>query len=319
MNRTALCIQMLQLLKSRGFLTREQIAAELQTNIRNISEFRKELETAGYIIESTTGKFGGYRLLNDCLLPSLHLQKEEIKALKEVMVYLHSHKDFIQSKEVAHALDKIVSNAHRVDEDGGMYLENEQYVVSQRIKEMIHLIEEARKLHQVVSLSYRSLKEKTPTNVLIHPYEIINYKGAYYCLAYSLKAKDFRNYKFSEERMMDVVIQPQTFTRDLDFDIKKHIGQSGLVKDEILEVELYIYHEAARLCAEKQIGLHPEKKWIEEDTLYLKTIFEGHIEALKFVMSLGANAYVVAPHSLQEEILQQIQAMENIYKDKLPL
>lgn len=319
MNRTALCIQMLQLLKSRGFLTREQIAMELQTNVRNISEFRKELETAGYIIESTTGKFGGYRLLNDCLLPPLHLQKEEIRALKEVMVYVHSHKDFIQSKEVEQALDKILSNAHRVEEESGLYLESEQYVVSKRIKEMIYQVEEARKQHQVVDILYRSLKDKEAGVVSIHPYEIINYKGAYYCLAYSLKAKDFRNYKFSEERMKQVIIRTQTFTRDRDFDIKKHIGQSGLVKDEIIEVELYIYHEAARLCAEKQIGLHPEMKWIKEDTLYLKTIFEGSVEARKFILSLGEHAYVVSPQFLQKEILRQIEVMKDMYKAKLPL
>lgn len=319
MNRTALCIQMLQLLKSRGFLTREQIASELSTNIRNISEFRKELETAGYLIESTTGKFGGYRLMNECLLPALQLREGEIKALKEAEVYLRSHKDFILRKEVAAALDKVLSNTHSEEAQSGMYIENEQYVVSERIKEMIALLEDARKRQLVVELMYRSLKDKKAVAVTIHPYEIINYKGAYYCLAYSLKAKDFRNYKFSEERMKDVTLRSIHFNRDRDFDIKKHIGQSGLIKDEIIEVELYIYEEAARLCAEKQIGLHPEMKWIDEDTLYLKTIFEGRMEAQKFILSLGAHAYVCAPRLLQEEILRQIEAMKDRYKEKLPL
>lgn len=319
MNRTAQCIKMLQLLKSRGFLTREQIADELQTNVRNISEFRKELETAGYIIESTTGKFGGYRLLNDCLLPTLHLQEEETRALKEAVIYLKSHKDFMQGKEVERALDKILSNASKVETEGGMYLENEQYVVSERIKEMVHIVEEARKQHRVVELLYRSMKEKEAVQVSIHPYEIINYKGAYYCLAYSLKAKDFRNYKFSEERMKKVSIGTSTFTRDKDFDIKKHIGQSGLIKDEIMEIEVLIYKETARLCAEKQIGLHPTMKWVGEDTLYLKTIFEGSLEALKFILSLGENVYVLSPLALQQEVLRQVEAVKEQYKQKLTL
>ena len=53
MNRCALCLQMLRLLKARGMMSRQELADELQTNIRNLSEFRKELETAGYVIEST--------------------------------------------------------------------------------------------------------------------------------------------------------------------------------------------------------------------------------------------------------------------------
>ena len=57
MKRCAACIRMLQLLRSRGFMTREELARELDTNVRNILEYRKELEEAGYVIEGTTGKY----------------------------------------------------------------------------------------------------------------------------------------------------------------------------------------------------------------------------------------------------------------------
>lgn len=67
MKRSARCIQMLQLLKARGFLSREELATLLDTNIRNVSEYRKELEEAGYSIISTTGKYGGYQLDASCL------------------------------------------------------------------------------------------------------------------------------------------------------------------------------------------------------------------------------------------------------------
>ena len=54
MKRCAACIRMLQLLRSRGFMTREELAQELNTNVRNILEYRKELEEVGYVIEGTT-------------------------------------------------------------------------------------------------------------------------------------------------------------------------------------------------------------------------------------------------------------------------
>ena len=41
MKRCAACIRMLQLLRSRGFMTREELARELDTNVRNILEYRK--------------------------------------------------------------------------------------------------------------------------------------------------------------------------------------------------------------------------------------------------------------------------------------
>ena len=50
------------------FMTREELAQELNTNVRNILEYRKELEEVGYVIEGTTGKYGGYQLKSGTLL-----------------------------------------------------------------------------------------------------------------------------------------------------------------------------------------------------------------------------------------------------------
>lgn len=313
MNRTSNCIQMLQLLKSRGFITREEIAKELEVNVRNIAEYRKELEMAGYMIESTRGKYGGYRLMSDCLLPSAQLTKEEKKSLQEVQTYLVSHTDFIKGKQASRAIDKILSNTPLEDTHTGFYMDNEQYVISEAMKDYITLMEQAIKDCLVVTIAYRSLKDDTPLFVNIHPYEIINYKGAYYCMAYSLKAKDFRMYKFSEERMKSCELTQYSFIREASFDIKQHIGKSGLIKHEIIEVELEIYDEAAVLCAEKQIGLYPSHRWLNVTTLYYKTIFEGKQEALSFVMSLGAKATLLSPKDLKDEIRKQVEQLLHRY------
>lgn len=316
MKRCALCIQMLQLLKSRGFMQREELAAELETNVRNISEFRKELEMAGYLIESTTGKFGGYRLLSDSLLPAVKLTDTDIRSIQEVRSYVASHADFLMSKEINRVFDKFLSNACPPEEEQGLYLEDEQYIVSVRIKEMIDQIEMARKQHKVVEICYRTMKDKHAAWVQIHPYEIIYYKGAYYCLAYSLKAKDFRNYKFSEERMKEVRVLKAEFLRERDFDIRRHIGQSGLIKGEACAVELLVYEEAALLISEKRIGLHPQMEWLKEDVLHMQTIFEGKMQALNFIMSLGRQVKVLAPQSLQEEVMRQAQCILDMYKEE---
>ena len=51
LNRTALTIRMLMILKARAIqepISTEKLAALLETNPRNIREYRKELETAGF-------------------------------------------------------------------------------------------------------------------------------------------------------------------------------------------------------------------------------------------------------------------------------
>ena len=59
MNRAALCIRMLTLLNSRGLLSKTELAELLETNVRNIPEFKRELEIAGYTIDSIPGRYGG--------------------------------------------------------------------------------------------------------------------------------------------------------------------------------------------------------------------------------------------------------------------
>ena len=44
-----------------------ELAKELETNPRNIREFKKELVTAGYNIQEVKGRYGGYYLDEDCL------------------------------------------------------------------------------------------------------------------------------------------------------------------------------------------------------------------------------------------------------------
>ena len=70
MNRTSKCIKMLMLLSQKEYVKKEELSKELETNVRNIREYRKELEEAGILIDVKKGRYGGYHLEN-CFL-SIH-------------------------------------------------------------------------------------------------------------------------------------------------------------------------------------------------------------------------------------------------------
>lgn len=309
MNRSALCIQMLQLLKTRGFMTCDELAEELQTNRRNIAEFRKELEVAGYEIESLLGRYGGYRLSKDALLPSVGLYEDEIKAMKEAATYLQSHNDFLYGKEIQSAFTKMLSQVHHKEDVQSIYMNDEQVVISKTMKDMIAFFEVAIKDQHVIRILYRSMKEQDATVVHIHPYEILFHHGAYYCLAYSLKAKDFRIFKFSEERLKEAQVTTMKFHRETPFDSKKYIGKSGLIKDDAYAIEILIEHENALLVAEKRVGINPKIEWISPTTLRLTTIIEGKLDAIRFVLSLGKHGKLLSPPELVEEVKAQVQSL----------
>ena len=64
MNRTSKCIKMLLLLSENGKMNSQILADELHTNIRNIREYRKELEDCGFQFQSFSGSGGGIELEN---------------------------------------------------------------------------------------------------------------------------------------------------------------------------------------------------------------------------------------------------------------
>lgn len=301
MNRSAYCIQMLQLLKARGLMSKEELAKELHTNKRNLVEYRKELEAAGYRIESTTGPYGGYQLASGCYLPVLNLNEDEQRALSDAQNYLAVQPDFLSTNDFIHAMDKIKAQLHKVDSDN-IYMHRGESLIDEKTRSWIRLCEQAIAHRQVVQLEYKGMKDTKPKTIQIHPYEILHYQAAYYCLAYSLSAKDYRNYKFSKERMKQVTLVNQFFTRDCDFDVKDHIGALGLIKGDLHEFEILIQGPQAILAAEQEIGLHPQMHWKDENTLYLKTIMEGKLNVISFLLSLGNQLEILSPLYLQEEI-----------------
>lgn len=313
MNRSADCIRMLLLLKARGFMTRKELADELHTNIRNIPEYRKELEEAGYVIETTSGRYGGYQLDTGALLPVCGLYADEIRALHEAGEYLKSHGDFLLYDAFRSAIDKVQATTSLKNDTTGIYMEQEQSLISDKMKAMIQTCEYARKEERAVELLYKSMNAKEVKKVIIHPYEILNYQGAYYCLAYSLKAKDYRNFKFSEERMKQATLTKVSFKRDPEFKVADHVGKTGLMKDDIYELELLIYKESALLMSEKQIGLHPMSEWIDAETLHYTTIMEGKMNVMMLILSLGSQCEVLRPAELKHEIIQNAKDMLTRY------
>ena len=94
MNRTNLCIRMLQLLKARGKMNTTQLATELEVNPRNIREFKKELVLAGYNVEEVKGRYGGYILNDEYDLPVTIFSDEQKDALVQSYKFMRTQKDF---------------------------------------------------------------------------------------------------------------------------------------------------------------------------------------------------------------------------------
>ena len=88
MSKTSICIQMLELLNTGRVFKAQELADILETNVRNVIEYKKELELAGYYITSIPGKYGGYKLERSSIMPSIQLSSVEKQVLKNYKSFL---------------------------------------------------------------------------------------------------------------------------------------------------------------------------------------------------------------------------------------
>ena len=110
--KIAQAIKMMNYLASVKKASREELANLLETNVRNITEYRKELINAGYDIGYLRGIGGGYFLDGDNILPNPRLKESEKKALLEASSYLNARYDFLNKNEFNVALGKVLNSSY---------------------------------------------------------------------------------------------------------------------------------------------------------------------------------------------------------------
>lgn len=313
MNRSALCIKMLQILNAHETVTKQELAQRLETNPRNIVEFKKELETAGYVIESTKGKYASYHLAEHARIPAITFTNQEMESINEAVYYLKQHQDFLPFESFNEAIEKVKANIAFAQESSNIYVQAHTMPMNDSLQQFIALTKIAEKQHKAIQFEYRSLRSKSYESVELQPYEILNINGNYYCLGYNRQKKDFRTYKFSTLRLKNLKITDKSFVRDQDFNVNSYLGKSGLMKKETFEIECKISGYPATLIYEKGMGVHPQMEWLDHDTLYVKTMVEGKVVAMELLGSLGSHCELLAPNELKEAMRDEIKKMLEKY------
>ena len=305
MNRSALVIKMLHILYGRKLpVSREELAERLETNPRNISEFKKELETAGYEIESVRGKQGGYVLKEESIFPSLALEKKEMSAINEALTFLKTQTGFIYYSDFETAMDKVKAKLkNRSLSSETIYMNSSRKRLNEKENEMLNSMMEAKEKNLEVSFQYCSNHSEVFEARCIRPYEIIINNEGFYVLAEDVsqgKKQAFKFFKIIKERMKDTALEKKSFLRDNQFKISEHTGKNALMKD-MYEVELQVKGIRARWLNEQEIENTLAKK-IQNDVTYLHFMMEGKLRVKQFILSLGSSCEVLKPISLRKEI-----------------
>lgn len=255
MNRSAKCIQMLVLLKNKNIVSVEELARSLDTNPRNIREYRKELEAAGYTINSYRGTNGGYQLewADSLVLPAL--SEEEIDALAHAREYLKANQSITWENDAIQALEKMIASIQRgrTDEDWLFVYHNGQ-PVSKKISKLLYTIRKAITTRNTLEMKYQSRTSIKPKERLVDPYALILQDQHWYLYAYDHLHKDYRTFRVSEQRMMSLEPSFSYFRRDPDFLLADHIGATTLMPGKKQHYVVEVKSDQARFFEEIDWG-----------------------------------------------------------------
>lgn len=315
MNRAAACIKLIQILSVRNdYVSTEELADILETNPRNIREYIKELEVAGYTLESMKGLYGGYRLDKSCLLPSLKLTKDDKKVISSGLDYLLQKKEFLDYNQFQAVLGRMLASVERTNEVTPITmidrfpLQMDKMELEKRYQVLNECIDSQIKCE----ITYRSASNKERIHT-IHPYKLFVYNGTWFILGYNESISNFGYFKLN--RIVDIYKTRSRFTILKSYNESDYLDGFGMTKNgEYYKVKLE-FTNLNMAISERIYGRHQVVKEIDES----HTLFEAEMQnkdmIASFVMSFGKNCKVIEPQWLKDKIKRHYLDAIKLYEE----
>ena len=314
MSKTSLSIQMLEILYSRGVVGISELARLLETNPRNIPEYKKELEKAGYIIDTIPGRYGGYVLNKKYTFPSTRLSDTEKEGLMQGFDYLLSRNDFMRKDDYAKAMAKISSALMAIDTPQNTVVANRfplamaEKDLEERYLAMSHCIAAKR----VMQMKYLSLSNEVSKREF-HPYKLFMYNNAWFVIGFDEKSQDFRYFKLN--RIESFEITNKKFRVKLTYNERDFLDEYGMKQNgEWYPIKLKITGKYAMLVKERIYGKNQTVEPIDKDTTILSVEMQNKEDILSFILGFGANCEVLEPEWLRENIKEITSQVSKKYE-----
>jgi len=301
--------------RKRRFTVRE-LSAEFGVSMRTILRDLQELSELGVPLYSEVGPHGGYRILQERLLPPIAFTDREAAAIFFAVQALRHYSSLPFETETSAALNKFYTYMpedvrDRIDQ----MRDRVDFITPVRQAQSPHLsvlLDAA--IRQVVLLVDYATKQRRGKRE-IQPIGIYAQAGLWYCLAYCFHRKSFRVFRCDR---IDSAVPSHTQPLDLQ---QIHLGR----KEELIRLEgdrIYLYAELskegveaceANPCPVALLRIRNDGTgWLEgnvtrNDIPYFASYFVG----------LGKDANVAQPKELRAAIRQRLSEMMVQYTEEM--
>ena len=313
MGKAASCIRMLQILNTGRVYKVSELADLLETNPRNVIEYKKELDEVAaesgflFYIETIPGRHGGYKLNSSILLPSLRLGVDEKAALTDVLNYAMSKKDFINKNGLVKTMSKLFSSLliENPIPNGIISVDKvNSSILSSTIENNYKNISEAIKNKTRLIVKYRWLKEPT-SYITIDPYQLFLYDNEWRFFAWVHEKIDgtdpicyLKLSRIEEIKVTDKKFKVYKYFKPEQYLSKNVFSQNG----EMFKVKLIARGIRAKIIKEKQIGYNQVIEDLDNDSIMVSLEMQKNPSTYNTILGFGDLVEVVEPEWLKDKI-----------------
>jgi predicted DNA-binding transcriptional regulator YafY len=314
--KTALLIEMIDLLRGRHGITVDELASSLGRSERTIYRWLNELSSD--IGAPVQCKEGGYYLSEEHASDSLRLAAEELLALRTALKSLPIGDSSSLRGRAESAWLKIKDASSDTDLDLSRELSNGYDVSVTAPKGFIkphipQVIENAIARHHQLNIVYRSQKSNAVKEYSVDPYALVFRRHSWYVLAHCHehgRVVQFRLVRFRDATNTGVEFKPPDgFSVDEYFKLSWEAWAGGVPTDVRVRFSPRVSVMVAETRRHATQRIHPQ---LDGGVIFEATV-AGIEEIAIWVMGFGKEAEVLAPMELRDLVRDHALGMAASY------
>ncbi|GGD79256.1 helix-turn-helix transcriptional regulator [Paenibacillus nasutitermitis] len=314
MSKTKLLFNLMMYVNAKRAFTAQDVAYEFDISVRTAHRYLTELSEIGVPLYTEHGRNGGYRVLNNRILPPIIFDENEAFSIFFAFQSLKFYQSLpfdIEMKSVSVKLYSSLPNdvKRKIDRLEAVlsFWNIKRSVPSRYLKEIIDAAAEK----QILQIEYISKANNTIRDV--SPIGIYAYDGFWYMPALDLandEVKLFRTDRIVSLKTMDKEHDQQVTISEW---LNSHTAQ---IPSDPIRLFVELTREGLRQCR-SQPWLEPESVVGDEDQAYIDTVIDkSEVEFVaKYFLQLGTSAKVIEPREIVDRIRALSQELLLQYSD----
>ena len=292
----------------------KKFEASTKTIMRDLAFMRDQLDLPVEYDPKTYSWRYTYPVKN---FPTVQVSEGELLALLVAQKALEQYKGTPYHDQLAHAFDKLSSGLHdRVSFSPSGSLSNVSFhhlglgkadlkIFGKLSQGLMQCLE--------IEFTYKKPKSNEAETRRVQPYHLANRDNSWYLVGFDLDRGALRH--FAIVRMQSITVTTKKFTRPADFSPEKHFEKSfgAFVGTGDYRVTIRFSKEAAGRMRERFWHESQETKELSDGRIEFSVLLDNLTEIQRWVLGWGAEAEVIAPKELREQVRSAADATRKLY------